>query len=253
MATTIKKLELECEEDAPTARKEQVSAPEDLGIDFTTSTNISNRTNTSISGDTQVISQEEMNTAIENAPAAAPAPQPAPDADEAMEVKPMPYTSPGTQGQIPAPPPRRPGRYLAELRQAKLDKTIYKKRSLFSQLKKAASSSPAAMTPARPSAAARPALAPAPPENAPFEEAPQETAGTSLTTADQTFVETEVRVAVAQAQGELLAEVLSEAKLMAYQVDHILKKFKTTNPQLQQYIKKIHQLVQDFAKKDFIK
>ena len=263
MATQIKNLELEFEEDAPTARKEQVSAPEDLGIDFTTS---SSSTSTSISGATQVISQEEMATAIENAPAPASSPAPTgaaasdPDADEVMEVKPMPYTSPGTQAQMPIAP-RRPARYLAQLRQAKLDKTIYKKRSLFTQLKQQAPSPPAAaannVTQTRPPAPPRPALVPAPDDEAPLEEMnygpPEETTSPPSSSADQTFVETEVRVAVAQAQGELLAEVLSEAKLMAYQVDHILKKFKTSNPQLKQYIQRIHKLVQDFTKKDFIK
>jgi hypothetical protein len=235
MATKVTNLELEFEEDATASRKEQVSQPEDLGIDFTTSTNITSPT--------KVISSEEVAAATQAANSAPSAGQEEPDNSASIEVKPMPYNSPSTPNNIVTPP--RPTRYLAELRKAKLNKTIYKKRSLFSRMKASdAPHAPAAESPA--ASPPRPNLAPAPLTQT-ATNIPQ------VPGQEVSVLETEIRVAVAQAQGEMLAEVLSEAKLLTYQIEHILKKFKTTNPQLLQYIKQIRLLLQEFIKKDFIK
>jgi hypothetical protein len=208
------KLELEFEEEDETSRKEE-AAPEDPGLDFTTSKALASKS-------------------LEN---------PAANAGKGTAIIPMPIPAPAGPANGAPQSGGTSVRYLAELRKAKLNKAQFKKKHLH-DLNKTNMNLNLDQTDANRQILEMPYHTDAEiPSPSPV---PSRAEGIA---ADQ--LDAEIRVAIAEARGDMLAEFLSEAKLLEYKINHMLSKLNSKNPQVLKYISTIKQFLAEFVRKKY--
>ncbi|MEI8347632.1 MAG: hypothetical protein WCG27_09190 [Pseudomonadota bacterium] len=216
---TKTKLELEFEEEE-VIKKDDIP-PEDPNLDFTTSKLLGK-----IEGQEAEDSASEMqilretahgsDTAVLSFPQNMPPPAPT-------------ITQQQSGTQVLAPPKMEQSyagtsiRHLAKLREDKLQKRYFKKKS--------ASNQPTPMP------------IPRPPQ---YERMAAEPVRRPAERHEEMANEADVRVVVAEVKGEVWAEFLSDAKLLEYKINQILNKLNSKNPLVMKYINSIRSLLAEF-------